>query len=410
MNRRYIYFFVLLSVFLLANIVEGYTQGTDEPKLKIGGYIQTQWQYGEEDSKPSVGKYTNGNESISRFGIRRGRVKFSYDEDFGKAVIQLDATEKSIGVKDAYLELMYPPFKWISFRAGIFDRPFGYEIRYSSSLRETPERSAVFQTLFPQERDLGGMVTFQAPKNHALHSLLKLEVGLFSGNGIKTDSDNKKDFIGRVSSEKIFGNQFKLSGGFSTYLGKVKTVNDTTFHYTSNGFEIDNRYSADDYLNRQYFGVDAQAEYSYLLGTTVIRGEYLFGKQPGLINNSKSPNSDELPDISTKYYLRDFNGASVYLVHRFGQDKNPIHAVVLRYDFYNPNTKVSQNEVGKKANTSSADLATSTFTFGYILSPHKQIRIMAACEIRNNETSEHIGKYKSNLKDNLFTLRIQYKF
>lgn len=371
----------------------------EESKLKISGYIQGQWQYGQKDSKPTVGKYTNGEDDISRIGIRRGRLKFTYTESFAKAVIQIDATEKGIGFKDAYLELMYPSFEWIRFRGGIFDRPFGHEIRYSSTLRETPERSNIFLTLFPQERDLGGMLIVQAPKNHALH-FLKLEGGLFAGNGIKQDNDNKKDFIGRLSAEKNIGN-LKLSGGVSTYLGKVKTVNDTTYQSISNGFEVDSKYTSGDYLNRRYFGVDAQIEYKYVLGTTTLRGEYLFGEQPGTRNSSKSPNSSELPDVSTQYYLRDLSGGSITLVHGFGQKKTSMHTLALKYDFYNPNTKVSAG---------AADLAFNTFTVAYIFAPHERIRLMAAYEFWNNETSESIEGYKSNREDNLFTLRLQYRF
>ena len=406
-NIQYCFFLLIICMGICGSTVFA-QQGTAEPKFKIGGYVQGVWQYGEKDSKPSVGKYANGEENISRVGIRRGRLKFAYSETFGKVVFQIDATENGVKVKDAYLELMHPSFEWIRFRGGIFDRPFGYEIRYSSYLRETLERSTVVQTLFPQERDLGGMIVVRAPESHALH-FLKLEGGLFAGNGINPDTDNKKDFIGRFSAEKTFGN-LTLSGGVSTYLGKIKSVNDTTFRYVSTGFEPDNAYIAGDYLSRQYFGMDIQIAHRHLLGVTTFRGEYLFGKQPGVSNSSKSPNAGELPDISTQYYLREFSGAYAYLVHSFGQKKRPMHSLVLKYDFYNPNTKVSGNETGFNPNTSSADLATNAFTMGYLFSPCEQIRIMATYEIRKNETTPHIGKYKSDRKDNLFTLGVLYKF
>ena len=147
-------------------------------KLKISGYLQTQFQYGEKDASLKIGaKNENTDESFNRVGIRRGRIKFAYEEGIASGVFQIDITEKGLGFKDAYLNIKDPWFGSNQFRVGIFDRPFGYEISYSSSKRESPERSTIFQTLFPDERDLGSMITLQAPKTSPLN-FLKLQAGL----------------------------------------------------------------------------------------------------------------------------------------------------------------------------------------------------------------------------------------
>ena len=104
-------------------------------------------------------------------------------------------------------------------RAVIFDRPLGYEISYSSSRRESPERSNVYQLICPDERDLGGMLVLQALKS-APWSILKLEAGLFAGNGIKLETDNKRDFIGHLSASRTI-NKVSLGLGASYYKGKV---------------------------------------------------------------------------------------------------------------------------------------------------------------------------------------------
>ena len=49
-----------------------------------------------------------------------------------------------------------------------------------------------------EERDLGARITLQAPKTSPWN-ILKLDVGLFAGNGIKSEIDNHKDFIGQLS-------------------------------------------------------------------------------------------------------------------------------------------------------------------------------------------------------------------
>ena len=164
--------------------------------VKFSGYIQSQYQYGEKDAALKVGTSNeNPEESFNRIGIRRGRFKLTAtDGKLASGVFQVDVTEKGVGFKDAYLNLKDPWFNTIQLRAGIFDRPFGNEISYSSSRRESPERSTLFQTLFPEERDLGAMLILQ-PAKTSVWNILKLEAGLFAGNGI-----NRKRTAARILS------------------------------------------------------------------------------------------------------------------------------------------------------------------------------------------------------------------
>ena len=48
--------------------------------------------------------------------------------------------------------------------AGVFNRPFGHEIGYSTSGLESPERATIIQYFFPDERDLGAMLTLRTKK------------------------------------------------------------------------------------------------------------------------------------------------------------------------------------------------------------------------------------------------------
>ncbi|MDR2011058.1 MAG: hypothetical protein LBQ22_11335 [Bacteroidales bacterium] len=373
--------------------------------LKISGYIQTQFQYGEKDAILSVGADNeNTNKSFNRIGIRRGRIKFSYEEKIVTAVFQIDLTEKGIGFRDVYINIKDPWLNLISLRTGIFDRPFGYEISYSSSRRESPERSTVFQTLFPQERDLGTMLILQAPKNSVL-DLLKLEAGLFAGNGIKQETDNKMDFIGHLFAEKKINNNFLLGGGISYYNGSVYQGTDKVYRMEGISFiPEDTLNTFGKFAKRQYFGIDLRFDVKSILGTTHLKGEYLFGQQPGNANDSKSPNSSTLPEYDT--YIRNFNGWYIMFIQDIG--KLPV-SLVLKYDVFDPNIKISGNEAGLH-NTSPADLARNTLGIGLLWNITKNIRLQTYYEFNKNEISENIPDYESNRKDNVFTLRLQYKF
>jgi len=380
----------------------------DLSKLKISGYIQSDLQIGQEDASLKVGAGKAATENtFTRFGIRRGRVKFAYSDlnlgvVKGSAVVQLDITEKGVGFKDAYFTVTDPWAGWTTFKAGIFDRPFGYEISYSSSSRETPERSTGCVTLFPDERDLGAMFTIQAPKGHALNPL-KFETGLFAGNGIKQETDNRKDWISHLSYKKTYDNvQWGL--GTSLYLGGTYQGSAKVYEMSGKDFVAVNNAKIGDYSTRCYYGVDGQFLLSSAAGLTTLRAEMVTGDQPGGLGDSKSPNSSSLPTADT--YRRNFMSYNVYLIQDLGQTK---HSLVAKYDSYDPNTKLSGDEVGL-GGSGKGDVAKHNIGFGYLYRMNSNFRLMAYYDMAFNEKSKNLTGYNSDLKDNIFTLRLQYKF
>lgn len=373
--------------------------------LSVSGYIQTQFQYGEKDASLKVGSVNENKEkSYNRVGIRRGRIKFAYTRGIGTGVFQLDLTEKGLGLKDAYLRLSDPWLNSISASLGVFDRPFGYEISYSSSLRESPERSTIFQTLFPEERDLGAKITLQAPKTSPW-SILKLDVGLFAGNGIKSEIDNHKDFIGQLSINNSIKDIIKWGAGISYYNGGVYQGKKYIYKNSGNGFIVDS--SANNlgsFAKREYVGFNLYLTAYSAIGLTKITSEYLFGTQPGAKSNSKSPNAATLP--TNDVYIRQFNGGYVMLVQDFGT--LPVSAIV-KYDWYDPNTKSKGDEIGKN-NTDAGDVALNTTGFGLQWKINTNFRLTGYYELVQNEKCINLKGYETDKKDNAFTCRLQYKF
>ncbi|MDR0973818.1 MAG: OprO/OprP family phosphate-selective porin [Prevotellaceae bacterium] len=283
--------FLLLACLTASGALRAQSTELQSP-LKVSGYVQTQWQLGEKEASLKVGAANeNLNKSFNRLGIRRGRLKFSYEKGLASAVFQIDMTEKGMGVKDAYLNLKDPWKGNNALRAGLFNRPFGYEIAYSSSQRESPERSRIFQTLFPDERDLGVMLSLQPIKGSAL-SFLKLEAGLFAGNGIKQETDSRKDFIGHLSATGVM-ERLTFGGGLSYYNGAAYQLETSR------------------YAKREYFGMDARLQWKSSLGSGKLHAEYLWGTH---LDN-------------------DFGGGYAMLVQDLG--RSPL-AVVAKYDWYEP--------------------------------------------------------------------------
>jgi len=401
-------------------------------KLKISGYIQTQWQssqidsLGKASSDMKVGNTAKtGSETndINRFGIRRGRVKFLYDDAGYQGVLQLDMTEKGVSLKDAYLIVLDPWVGYLSLKGGVGDRPFGYEISYSSSRRESPERSRIYQALFPDERDLGVSLILQAPKTSPWN-VLKLEAGLFAGNGIFQDNDSKKDFIGHLSYNKSLTTNMKIGLGASLYSGSVAETNKYIYSVTDGAYSVDStsNINKDGFAKRQYFGFDGQFSMNSVLGLTTIRGEYLFGTQPGNSANANSPKSgniagtDNLNTTSfvkggTDTYIRKMSGGYVHFIQDIADTK---HSIVVKYDWFDPNTDITGSQIGVGKKTSKVDVAYSTLGLGYMYRMNNNVRIMAYYDIVSNEKvnviSAALKGYSANLADNLVTVRLQYKF
>ena len=79
-------------------------------KIKVSGYIQTQFQLTDKEGAKSYSGGDFGASMKNRFAIRRGRLKINYDNDLTQYVLQLNCDEKSVGIKDAYVSITEP---WI---------------------------------------------------------------------------------------------------------------------------------------------------------------------------------------------------------------------------------------------------------------------------------------------------------
>ena len=377
-----------------------------QSSVKFSGFIQPQFQQGEKDAALKVGAPNeNPDESFSRVGVRRGRVILTAED--GKLVsgaFQVDLSEKGVALKQAFLNIKDPWIKTLQIRAGVFNRPFGNEIAYPSVQLESPERSRLCQTIFVEEQDVGAMIVLQPAKTSAWN-ILKLEAGLFAGNGLQQETDSHRDFIGHLSLAKSIGSNINYGAGVSYYNGGVYQGTENVYKMNGKGFEINsNASNIGKFAKREYIGFDLQLALTSTWGVTQLRTEYLFGQQPGTVGSSKSPNASVLPSADT--YIRNFNGAYIIFVQDLGA--LPFSAV-MKYEWYDPNTKVSGDEIGKNG-TSKTDLLYSTFGFGALWKINDALRLQAYYEINRNETTVNLANMNSDLKDNVFTLRLQYKF
>ncbi len=391
--------------------------------LKVGGWIQAQYQYIETKGAKNFDGGDFPANSNNRFMIRRGRVKFTYTNKYSEYVFQLNATERGVNIADIYGRFILPKAPAFSVTAGVMNRPFGFEIEQSSSVRETPERSRFNQTLMPNERDMGAKIQFIPVKGKKLYGF-RIDGGFYNGQGIAvpgttpsfawtTDYDSFKDFIGKMRYDRSTKNdKINYGLGVSHYNGGFLYQNNAIYNnIVSDSLGIKSWQIADSTRGpayskhkapRIYYGVDAQISIKSTLGTTSIRGEYLAGTQSGSLTSSRSP-STLLPVT----YVRNFNAGYAYFIQRIGQTK---HELAFKFEWYDPNTKISGKDLTGTNGMTDAELKYTMIGIGYNYYAHENVKFMFHYNMVTNESANGLTGFTKDIRDNVLTLRMQYKF
>jgi len=384
--------------------------------LRIGGYIQPQFQIAQEKGIRSFEGGNFDSKVSNRFMFRRSRVRIDYVH-FGtenkpgvQIVFQFDANERAFTVRDVWGRITENKWELFSFTTGMFARPFGYEVNLSSSDRESPERGRMSQILMKSERDLGAMLSFDVRKKGHKLRRLKIDAGLFNGQGINApgDFDNYKDFIGRIALKPLpVTKKFTISGGASTLLGGL--LNNTKYRYevkedaSGKFFAVDSSESnAGTKSPRKYYGADLQMKLANRKGFTELRMEGIRGKQTGLFNTSETPVA--LLSGEDGYYQRNFQGAYVYFLQHLFSTK---HQLVLKYDLYDPNTRLKGKEIS--TGFSGADVRYDTYGAGYIYHFTENVKLVLYYAHVKNE-STNLSGYTKDIRDDVFTCRMQFRF
>lgn len=381
----------------------------DPHDIRITGYLQTQFQQAQSGGISSFSGGDFAENSDNRFIIRRGRLKIDRVDKYSSIVFQIDATQNGVNLMDAFIQLHQPDYQQLRFTAGLFNRPFGYSIVYSSGYRDFPERSRVFQTIMPRERDIGAMVTYIPLK------FLNADLAVVNGSGLYArDYDSKKDLIGNLSFkfDSLANKRLHLGFGGSFYKGSVR--NDTESYYTNtgNGFT---KNTAPSYkganLKRNYFGGNIQVQYDNTFGATTLKAEYVTGTQPGVATSSTITGAVASQSFTTQpatdLYLRNFTGYYLWFTQQILKTK--FNALVA-YDVYDPNNKIAESAIGAAGNnTTAGDIKFSTLGYGFTYLVNSRVKITIYNERVINSATQ-LQNYKDDIRDDVFTARLQYRW
>ncbi len=84
--------------------------------------------------------------------------------------------------------------------------------------------------------------------------------------------------------------------------------------------------------------------------------------------------------------------------------------MVFKYDWYDPNTNVIGPDIGKGGNNiNEANIKFSTLGFGYINYFNDNIKLVLWFDKVTNEKTS-LSTYASDIKDDVLTCRVQFRF
>ncbi len=352
-------------------------------KLKISGYVQARYEYHDDAaSGPFLGTAStssaNQGKLLNRFFVRRGRVKTTYQATPNAlGVVYFDGSASGVSLKEAYVAVTEPHSK-VTFTLGQFNWLFGYEVSYSSSKREFPERARWSRTLFPGERDRG--VKVERPFLLMEKYNLSLQAGVYNGNGIDeagfgvrgVDANKWKDFIARAA----FG-LGHLDFGLSGYWGKQFNPKDSASLLSP---------STTDKIR---YGADAQFFYELpVVGGGVLKAEGVLAEEP------KNQSKPFLSQDST----RDAAGLNVV----WAQNLKEKFQWISRVDYYDPDRDLDKDHF-------------ITYGFGLVYfwdgaSKLKLVYEIPKAFINSRSGTVTVSGVKEDEKDNILTLEWLYTF
>lgn len=223
-----------------------------EPRPEL--FIQS--RYAAVPIKDATSGDVTPNLSLNRMELRwAGRVSDKFGMGYEIQFHPAPAGAAEELVNDGYLE--YYASEDITFRAGQFVKPFGFDIQHSSSIREAPERGIFAGYFFPGQRDRGVMMAAKLDKAGLRGTTFY--AGAFNGNRFFDDNNRQVNYNLRL--RKVL-DSVPLAVGASVQLGN---------QLLPPGAGGDN--------GENVFGVDAQ----FVLGRLGVRGEYMVGNMPSTL-------------------------------------------------------------------------------------------------------------------------------
>lgn len=315
--------------------------------IKFSGYVMSQYQYSDQDSKES-----------NSFNIRMVRMALEgrlMKDFYWKVQLQVNGNTSDLGssprMVDAFAEWQkYEAFK---IKAGQFKRPFTFEnpmhpitqgfMGYSQNVSKLAGFSDRTGEHASNGRDIGVQIQGDLIKNAAGRNLLHYQVGVFNGQGTNhKDVDQRKDVIGGIWVSPVKGLRIGAFGwtGSSARKG-TWDVTDANHNVVKNEDGSVKTHSGVRSLSKNRYAFSAE----YAANDWTVRSEYIHSQGYGF---TKSLTSGKETDCNVNYAAGD-QADGFYALMIAPVISKKLYAKA-RYDLYRPRaewgTSRTQYEIG----------------------------------------------------------------
>lgn len=301
--------------------------------IKFSGYVMSQYQYSDQDSKES----NSFNIRMVRMALE-GRLMKDY---YWKVQLQANGNTSDLGssprMVDAFAEWQkYEAFK---IKAGQFKRPFTFEnpmhpitqgfMGYSQNVSKLAGFSDRAGEHASNGRDIGVQIQGDFLKNAAGRNLLHYQVGVFNGQGTnQKDVDQRKDVIGGIWVAPVKGLRIGAFGwtGSSARKG-TWDVTDANHNVVKNEDGSVKTHSGVRSLSKNRYAFSAE----YAANDWTVRSEYIHSQGYGF---TKSLTSGKETDCNVNYAAGD-QADGFYALMIAPVISKKLYAKA-RYDLYRP--------------------------------------------------------------------------
>lgn len=315
--------------------------------IKFSGYVMSQYQYSDQDSKES-----------NSFNIRMVRMALEgrlMKDFYWKVQLQANGNTSDLGssprMVDAFAEWQkYEAFK---IKAGQFKRPFTFEnpmhpitqgfMGYSQNVSKLAGFSDRTGEHASNGRDIGVQIQGDLIKNAAGRNLLHYQVGVFNGQGTNhKDVDQRKDVIGGIWVSPVKGLRIGAFGwtGSSARKG-TWDVTDANHNVVKNEDGSVKTQKGVRSLSKNRYTFSAE----YAANDWTVRSEYIHSQGYGF---TKSLTSGKETDCNVNYAAGD-QADGFYALMIAPVISKKLYAKA-RYDLYRPRaewgTSRTQYEIG----------------------------------------------------------------
>ncbi len=379
--------------------------------LSLTGYVQGQYEthQNSQDQLFQGGALQNQD----RFSVRRARVTLLGEWEYAAIALELDANTTNgpqVDLRKAEASLQYRPNRReppiLMATLGQFDTPFGYELVESPRTRWFMERSTLSRAFWPAEPDLGLRLA-------GALGFFRWTIAPINGHPLGDpsyqlqDPTSAKDVVFRFGFDARPRDDFQIAGGISATRGKgfhagTDATNTTLQWVDINGDGIVEASELVPVLGRaatpsQDFdrwavGADLRAHFRSPLGVTKIYGEIIAASNMDRAMFVADP-------ILTGVDQREL-GFYAGVVQEIG----PYGVVGFRYDFYDPNSDAFDKRAARLIPYSEA---IKTFSPLVGLAIPDRARLVFEYDAIKNALARDASGVPTNLKDNVFTVRLQ---